>query len=156
MLWVGLEPTIPAFERAETVHALDCAATVIGSKGDRGIIYWRYRLWPTTQHYFVISLKWPRQHKKIRGNIWTRKSSNKKQERYLCDLCVVQWKRKVTSDKRHYDEPFQQHSNTTVRLSVNCMLGVLIRREGLGLSYSLLLSFLLHLTLTFIASHHVR
>jgi hypothetical protein len=28
---VGLEPTIPVFERAKTVHALDRAATVIGS-----------------------------------------------------------------------------------------------------------------------------
>jgi hypothetical protein len=28
--WVGFEPTIPAFERAKPVHALDCAATVIG------------------------------------------------------------------------------------------------------------------------------
>jgi hypothetical protein len=27
---VGFEPTIPAFERAQTVHALDRAATVIG------------------------------------------------------------------------------------------------------------------------------
>jgi hypothetical protein len=27
---VGLEPTIPVFERAKTVHALDGAATVIG------------------------------------------------------------------------------------------------------------------------------
>jgi hypothetical protein len=27
---VGFEPTIPAFERAKTVHALDCAATAIG------------------------------------------------------------------------------------------------------------------------------
>jgi hypothetical protein len=27
---LGLEPTIPAFERAKTVHALDRAATVIG------------------------------------------------------------------------------------------------------------------------------
>jgi hypothetical protein len=26
----GIEPTIPAFERAKTVHALDRAATVIG------------------------------------------------------------------------------------------------------------------------------
>jgi hypothetical protein len=26
----GFEPTIPAFERAKTVHALDRAATVIG------------------------------------------------------------------------------------------------------------------------------
>jgi hypothetical protein len=29
---VGFEPTIPVFERAKTVHALDCAATVIGYK----------------------------------------------------------------------------------------------------------------------------
>jgi hypothetical protein len=29
---VGFEPTIPAFERAKTVHALDRAATVIGIK----------------------------------------------------------------------------------------------------------------------------
>jgi hypothetical protein len=27
---VGFEPNIPAFERAKTVHALDCATTVIG------------------------------------------------------------------------------------------------------------------------------
>jgi hypothetical protein len=31
MPWVGFEPTIPAFERAKTVHALDSAATVIGT-----------------------------------------------------------------------------------------------------------------------------
>jgi hypothetical protein len=29
MLWVGFEPTIPAFERVKIVHALDRAATVI-------------------------------------------------------------------------------------------------------------------------------
>jgi hypothetical protein len=29
---VGLEPTIPVFERAKTVHALDRAAIVIGIK----------------------------------------------------------------------------------------------------------------------------
>jgi hypothetical protein len=28
--WVGFEPTIPASERANTVHALDHAVTVIG------------------------------------------------------------------------------------------------------------------------------
>jgi hypothetical protein len=32
---VGFEPTIPAFERAKTVHVLDCAATVIGSSYNR-------------------------------------------------------------------------------------------------------------------------
>jgi hypothetical protein len=31
MPWVGFEPIIPAFERAKTVHALDQAATVIGT-----------------------------------------------------------------------------------------------------------------------------
>jgi hypothetical protein len=31
MLWVGFEPTIPAFERANIVHALDRAATLIGN-----------------------------------------------------------------------------------------------------------------------------
>jgi hypothetical protein len=30
MPWVGFEPTIPGFEEAKTVHALDCAATSIG------------------------------------------------------------------------------------------------------------------------------
>jgi hypothetical protein len=30
MPWVGFEPTIPAFERAKTVHALDRATTVTG------------------------------------------------------------------------------------------------------------------------------
>jgi hypothetical protein len=30
MPWVGFESTIPASERAKTVHALDRAATVIG------------------------------------------------------------------------------------------------------------------------------
>jgi hypothetical protein len=30
MPWEGFETTIPAFERAKTVHALDSAATVIG------------------------------------------------------------------------------------------------------------------------------
>jgi hypothetical protein len=29
--WAGFEPTIPAFERVKTVHALDRAGTVIGS-----------------------------------------------------------------------------------------------------------------------------
>jgi hypothetical protein len=30
MLQVGFEPTIPVFERAKTIHALERAATVIG------------------------------------------------------------------------------------------------------------------------------
>jgi hypothetical protein len=34
MARVGLEPTIPVFERAKTVHASDCAATGIGFRQD--------------------------------------------------------------------------------------------------------------------------
>jgi hypothetical protein len=34
---VGFEPTIPMFERAKTVHALDRAATVIGYYSVLGI-----------------------------------------------------------------------------------------------------------------------
>jgi hypothetical protein len=36
MPWVGFEPTIPAFERAKRVHALDHAPTVIGECGAVG------------------------------------------------------------------------------------------------------------------------
>jgi hypothetical protein len=32
MLQVGFEPTISVFERAKTVHALDCVATGIGAE----------------------------------------------------------------------------------------------------------------------------
>jgi hypothetical protein len=32
--WVGFEPTIPASERAKTVHALDCSATVTGNNNN--------------------------------------------------------------------------------------------------------------------------
>jgi hypothetical protein len=32
MLHFGFEPVIPVFERAKTVHGLDRAATVIGSR----------------------------------------------------------------------------------------------------------------------------
>jgi hypothetical protein len=33
---VAFEPTIPVFERTKRVHALDCAATVIGMKIGKG------------------------------------------------------------------------------------------------------------------------
>jgi hypothetical protein len=36
---VGLEPTTPAFERTKTVHALDCAATMIGVSGNNRCYY---------------------------------------------------------------------------------------------------------------------
>jgi hypothetical protein len=32
MPWVGFEHTVPASERAKTVHALDCSATVTGEQ----------------------------------------------------------------------------------------------------------------------------
>jgi hypothetical protein len=37
MSQVGFEPTIPVFERAKTVHALDRAATVICHEGVWGV-----------------------------------------------------------------------------------------------------------------------
>jgi hypothetical protein len=43
MPWIGFEPTTPVFERAKTVHALDSAATVIGS-----FVYYKTLLWHTT------------------------------------------------------------------------------------------------------------
>jgi hypothetical protein len=36
---VGFEPTIPVFEQAKTVHAVDRAATVIGPRPCRWRIY---------------------------------------------------------------------------------------------------------------------
>jgi hypothetical protein len=39
MLQVGFEPMIPVFERAKTVHALDCTATVIDISSDIVGIY---------------------------------------------------------------------------------------------------------------------
>jgi hypothetical protein len=42
MPWVGFEPTISAFERAKTVHAIDRAATVIGSIQSHGSAFTRF------------------------------------------------------------------------------------------------------------------
>jgi hypothetical protein len=39
MPWVGFEPTIPAFERAKTVHALDRAVIVIGASASTAYKY---------------------------------------------------------------------------------------------------------------------
>jgi hypothetical protein len=36
---VGFDIAIPVFERAETIHALERAATVIGFKEPQGVIY---------------------------------------------------------------------------------------------------------------------
>jgi hypothetical protein len=49
---VGFKPTIPAFERAKTVHALDRAATVIG--GSRII---RRKNREKYQNYFLLFLQ---------------------------------------------------------------------------------------------------
>jgi hypothetical protein len=43
MPWVGLEPSIGAFERTKTVHALDRAATAIGSEFI-GLLLYRHSL----------------------------------------------------------------------------------------------------------------
>jgi hypothetical protein len=50
MHWVGFEPTIPVFERAKTVHALDSAATVIG------ISVYTYVKLPTGRFIFICIL----------------------------------------------------------------------------------------------------
>jgi hypothetical protein len=43
MLWVGFEPTIPAFKRAKAFHALDREATVIGRCPVWSeYLFWRY------------------------------------------------------------------------------------------------------------------
>jgi hypothetical protein len=47
---VGFEPTIPVFERAKTVHALDRAATVIGSLVKHSLVYYHI-----TVNYNTIS-----------------------------------------------------------------------------------------------------
>jgi hypothetical protein len=39
MRQVGFEPAIPMFDRAKTVHALDCATTVIGTFNSGAIIF---------------------------------------------------------------------------------------------------------------------
>jgi hypothetical protein len=50
---LGFEPTIPVFERAKTVHALDCAATVIGTTLNRMVNNELSRLW---KHMFVADI----------------------------------------------------------------------------------------------------
>jgi hypothetical protein len=47
--WVGFEPTIPAFERAKTVHALDRAATVIGA----------WKMYEYSKMYFNLTDTYP-------------------------------------------------------------------------------------------------
>jgi hypothetical protein len=54
---VGFEPTIPVFERAKTVHALDRAATVIG-----GFLVFCHR----NLNLFVIKKQFLQKHKSQR------------------------------------------------------------------------------------------
>jgi hypothetical protein len=58
MLWVGFEPTIPAFERTNTVHALDLVAAVVGQIPKHYLKFW-IRSSPSTSfpiHYSLIIL----------------------------------------------------------------------------------------------------
>jgi hypothetical protein len=52
MPWVGFEPTIPALERAKTIHALDRAATLIGflasKRNYKTVLYKFFFLLPTS------------------------------------------------------------------------------------------------------------
>jgi hypothetical protein len=58
MTYVGFEPTIPASERAKTVHAFDCAATVTGSRKTlRSGKYLSSQInFEQTQNYWVFGL----------------------------------------------------------------------------------------------------
>jgi hypothetical protein len=48
---VGLEPTFPVFERAKTIHVLDLAATVIGSRDRPGLVV-RMDVWTDGRIWF--------------------------------------------------------------------------------------------------------
>jgi hypothetical protein len=53
MIRMGFEPTIPAFEGAKTVHALDGAATVMGVRVLRIIYLLPAFEAPRTERYFA-------------------------------------------------------------------------------------------------------
>jgi hypothetical protein len=56
MPWVGLEPTIPVFERAKTFHALDRAATVIGAILRKlRTLTWKAPIYSKCQHNIVTA-----------------------------------------------------------------------------------------------------
>jgi hypothetical protein len=56
---VGFETTIPMFERVKTVHAFDCAATVIGGlpaqHGGCFLVFWQEYL-PATSFLLLVTL----------------------------------------------------------------------------------------------------
>jgi hypothetical protein len=58
MPWVGFEPTIPVFERAMTVHALDRAATVITGLSSTRAIFTFICMNPTmSQLYYTAPMR---------------------------------------------------------------------------------------------------
>jgi hypothetical protein len=69
MPYVGFEPTIPAFERAKTVHALDRSATVTGLPTLHNTIWQRNRmkllvieLSPLSGYFFPVRFIYFPQH----------------------------------------------------------------------------------------------
>jgi hypothetical protein len=64
MPWVGFEPTIPAFVRAKTFHALDCAATAMGNCLHISVINFRHNFTLCLfQHVCEASLSLTEQHR---------------------------------------------------------------------------------------------
>jgi hypothetical protein len=64
--WVAFNPTIPAFERAKTVHASDREATVLGNQGTMWaviILIWRVCSYGRLQS--LSNVKWTSEHSVI-------------------------------------------------------------------------------------------
>jgi hypothetical protein len=58
MPWVSFEPTIPAFERAKTVHASDRTATVNGTWAHFYMkMSYELFLWPTSECRHILRIK---------------------------------------------------------------------------------------------------
>jgi hypothetical protein len=53
---MAFEPTIPVFEQAKTVHALDCAATVIGLNFPTLCIYLFHVILSVSSHFFLTGI----------------------------------------------------------------------------------------------------
>jgi hypothetical protein len=53
MSWVGFEPTIPVFERANIVHALARAATVTGQSPIYYNLHYKFRIINFVVEFFV-------------------------------------------------------------------------------------------------------
>jgi hypothetical protein len=76
MPWVGLEPTIPAFERANTVHVLDCAATTIGAsylQAQKLNTMWKTTFLPVVLHEcetWPLAVRKEREWECLRREFW--------------------------------------------------------------------------------------